>query len=131
MRLVFDVLNSRRECGRVAGMSVEEEAPLYRRIKRDLRAAIARNEYRSDTPFVTQRELCERYGVSTTTAVRALNELVMEGVLVRQRGRGTFVADNATSRPVGRDRTVACIIHGLEGPHNSAVVSGVETVCGE
>lgn len=112
-------------------MSVEEEAPLYRRIKRDLRATIARNEYRPDTPFITQRELCERYGVSTTTAVRALNELVMEGVLVRQRGRGTFVADDATSRPEGRDRTVACIIHGLQGPHNSAVVSGVETVCGE
>jgi GntR family transcriptional regulator of arabinose operon len=115
-------------------MSVDEEAPLYRRIKRELRAAIARDEYRPDVPFITQRELCERYGVSTTTAVRALNELVMEGVLVRHRGRGTFVAENIDSRPErpgSRDRTVACIIHGLEGPHNSAVVSGVESACGE
>jgi hypothetical protein len=33
--------------------------------------------------------------VSTTTAVRALGELVADGVVVRRRGRGTFVAERA------------------------------------
>ncbi|MEV5546498.1 GntR family transcriptional regulator [Streptomyces sp. NPDC052309] len=60
-----------------------------------LREMIARGEYRPDAPFTTQREICERFEVSMGTAVRALNELDQEGVLVRRRGRGTFVAEAA------------------------------------
>ncbi|MBD0420224.1 GntR family transcriptional regulator [Streptomyces sp. TRM S81-3] len=56
---------------------------------------IARGEYRPDAPFTTRREICERFEVSMGTAVRVLNELVQEGVLVRRRGRGTFVAEAA------------------------------------
>lgn len=120
------------ESGRVGSVSVGDEAatPLYRRIKQELREAIARSEYEPDVPFVTQRELCERYGVSTTTAVRALNELVQEGLLVRRRGRGTFVAERP-ARSAEHDRTIACIVHDLQGRHNSSVVSGVESVCAE
>ncbi|MCD5310680.1 LacI family DNA-binding transcriptional regulator [Kineosporia babensis] len=72
-------------------------------MKETLRQSIARGEYNPDTPFVTQREIVEQFGVSTTTAVRALSELVAEGVVVRKRGQGTFVAprppDLARARP--------------------------------
>ncbi|GAA4217015.1 GntR family transcriptional regulator [Actinocatenispora rupis] len=107
-------------------------APLYQRIKAELRAAVARGEYEPGSPFVTQRELCERYGVSTTTAVKALNDLVAEGLLVRRQGRGTFVADQPErTAGVAPVRAVACIVHGLPGAHVSNVVSGVESVCAE
>ncbi|HEY8457774.1 MAG TPA: GntR family transcriptional regulator [Actinopolymorphaceae bacterium] len=123
-------------------MSMDRDAPtpLYHRIKEELRAAIRRQEYTPGSPFITQREVCERYGVSTTTAIRALNDLVAEGVLVRRRGRGTFVTDqtetDATSRrpkPTSKSRvaTIGCIVHGLEGPHSTSVVSGVESMCTE
>lgn len=39
-----------------------------------------------------ERELCERFGVSRMTLRRAVDDLVHEGVLERQQGRGTFVA---------------------------------------
>jgi|SRR5882757_207348 len=107
-------------------------APLYEQIKHTLRAAIAAEEYDADRPFITEREVCARFGVSTTTAVRALNELVVEGVLFRRRGRGTFVADRrAEPRPgggAGPDRLVACIMHG-QGPHRSAILAGVQSAC--
>ncbi|MFJ2642525.1 MULTISPECIES: LacI family DNA-binding transcriptional regulator [unclassified Streptomyces] len=110
------------------------QEPLYRMVKRDLVADIDRGAYEADQPFISQREVCERFGVSSTTAVRALNELVTEGYLVRQRGRGTFVAERS-SPPAGtgagaRERTVACVMHG-QGPHQSAVLDGIESVCGE
>ncbi|GAA4202228.1 GntR family transcriptional regulator [Actinocatenispora rupis] len=107
-------------------------APLYQRIKAELRAAVGRGEYEPGSPFVTQRELCERYGVSTTTAVKALNDLVAEGLLVRRRGRGTFVAEQAErTAGSGAPSAVACIVHGLPGAHVSNLVSGVESVCSE
>lgn len=73
---------------------------LFAWVKQELLDSIVRGEFSPDEPFVTQREIVERFGVSTTTAVRALNELVADGVVVRRRGRGTFVAERATVRPV-------------------------------
>ncbi|MEU0565084.1 GntR family transcriptional regulator [Nonomuraea sp. NPDC005983] len=106
------------------------QEPLYQQVKRDLVAAISRGEYVPDEPFISQREVCERFGVSTTTAVRALNELVTEGYLVRQRGRGTFVAERQASPPAARERSIAYIMHG-HGPHNSDIIDGIESVCAE
>lgn len=107
----------------------DEQSPLYQQVKRDLVAAISRGEYDPDQPFVSQREICERYGVSTTTAVKALNELVTEGLLVRKRGRGTFVAERPAG-PAIRDRSIAYVMHG-HGPHNSDVMIGIESVSTE
>jgi GntR family transcriptional regulator len=39
-----------------------------------------------------ERELAEMWGVARMTLRRALDELVAEGLIVRQQGRGTFVA---------------------------------------
>jgi GntR family transcriptional regulator len=40
----------------------------------------------------SERTLCERFGVSRMTVRQAVDALVAEGVLVREQGRGTFVA---------------------------------------
>lgn len=113
-------------------MMQHPNAPLYQQVKRILVGAISRGEYEPDQPFVTQREVCERYGVSTTTAVRALNELVADGILVRRRGKGTFVADRS-GRPAtdAGGPAIACVVQGLSGPHVWQIVRGVESVCAQ
>lgn len=45
------------------------------------------------SPIPSERELCALFGVSRTTVRTAVGRLVAEGVLQRDRGRGTFVAD--------------------------------------
>jgi GntR family transcriptional regulator len=40
----------------------------------------------------SERALCERFGVSRMTVRQAVDALVGEGILVREQGRGTFVA---------------------------------------
>ncbi len=114
--------------------------PLYEQVKRELLAAIASGEYSPGVPFVTQREICERFGVSHATAVRALNDLAAEGHVVRRRGQGTFVAERVErveragqggrTGPGRRDRQVACVLQ-TPGPHVSAVLAGAEAVCAE
>ncbi|MEQ7008123.1 GntR family transcriptional regulator [Actinopolymorpha sp. B17G11] len=77
-------------------MTVERGAgriPLYEQVTQALAEDLSNNTYTPGGRFLTEREVCERFGVSTTTAVRALNALVGDGLLVRRQGSGTFVAD--------------------------------------
>lgn len=43
------------------------------------------------------RELCELYGVSHTTVLKALQELIREGVLIAKPGMGTFINSKAST----------------------------------
>jgi DNA-binding LacI/PurR family transcriptional regulator len=109
---------------------------LFAWVKSALRDAISRGEYSPDQAFITQREIVERFGVSTTTAVRALNDLVAEGLVVRHRGRGTFVAERPqeTAR-AGRSgtsaglRTVAFVSPNAVDAHQIAVQTGIGSEC--
>lgn len=108
--------------------------PKYQRIKDELRAEVARDEFEAGAPFITQNQLRERFQVSSTTAVRALNDLVAEGLLVRRRGLGTFVAApggraDGSAAPQ-RSGVIACIISG-QGPHQTDVLRGIESSCAE
>jgi GntR family transcriptional regulator of arabinose operon len=103
------------------------DEPLYQRVKRELVAVIESGEFPPDVPFVTQRRICEQFGVSHATAVRALNDLVAEGYVIRRRGQGTFVAPR---RPPAGDGSVACVLQ-FHGPHVSGLLAGIESVCDE
>lgn len=111
-----------------------DKGPAYQRIKDVLRAEIATGQHQAGSAFITQKALCRRFSVSTTTAVRVLNELAAEGLLIRRPGRGTFIPDVPVSgpRPTEDSRvTVACILHGLGASYVPDVLRGVQVVCGE
>ncbi|MBX6342257.1 MAG: GntR family transcriptional regulator [Thermomicrobiaceae bacterium] len=77
--------------GRAAG-----EAPLYQQIAATLRREIAGGVFRHGQRLPSEDALCARFGVSRITVRAALDQLADEGLVWRQRGKGTFVAE----RPV-------------------------------
>ncbi len=72
-----------------------KKQPLYDQLV-DILSEKIEKEYRPGDLLPSERELSERYGLSRTTVRLALQELEKLGMVVRQHGRGTFVADRST-----------------------------------
>ena len=71
-------------------------APIYLKIKERLMEDI--RDKSVSTPIDSERELAVKFDVSRMTVRRAVNELVAEGNLYRNKNRGTFVSDQALHR---------------------------------
>ncbi len=72
--------------------------PLWAQVEVDLRRRIDSGEFTERFP--TDEELVDSYGVSRHTAREAVRRLVAEGVVVRERGRGTVLADGHVEQPL-------------------------------
>ena len=69
----------------------EKSKNLYVQLYEILRKKIDSNEWTVDTQIPTEEELCKTYEVSKATVRPAILELVRQGYLTRQQGKGTFV----------------------------------------
>jgi GntR family transcriptional regulator len=71
----------------------KSKLPLYHQIYETLRKQILRGEkWKPGDMIPPESELVEHYGVSVITIRQALDKLSTQGLIYRQRGRGTFVA---------------------------------------
>jgi GntR family transcriptional regulator len=67
--------------------------PLYYQLKQVLRQQISAGHLAPHSAIPSEPELVARYRVSRATVRQALTELVHEGLLYRQHGKGTFVCE--------------------------------------
>ena len=74
---------------------VDHKSPLpyYVQVKEALREQILHGDWKVGDQLPGEGELCEVFEVSRTVIRQALKELVYEGLIVRQKGKGTFVAE--------------------------------------
>jgi GntR family transcriptional regulator len=77
--------------GAAPGRRRGAQLPLYQQICLVLQNKIMEREYREGEFLPGEREIEQMFAVSRITAVRALNELALRGLAVRERGRGTRV----------------------------------------
>ena len=66
--------------------------PKYQIIENDLIRLIENGTFGNGDRIYSEAEISKKYGVSSITAVRALHDLVSQGYLVREQGKGTFVS---------------------------------------
>lgn len=76
------------------------KVPKYQLIQNDLRQQIISGKFENGDKFYTESELTKLYNVSSITVIRAVNELVKDGYLIRQQGKGTFVSRSRKGRLV-------------------------------
>ncbi len=67
--------------------------PNYYRLENHLRERIQSGALKPGGPIPPESQLCQQFAVSRTTVRQALSRLVFEGLVVRHRGRGSFVAE--------------------------------------
>lgn len=72
-------------------LSKSAEEPLYRQLYRRLRNRIEAGEFGVGGAIPPESSLMRAYGVSRITVRSALDQLVRDGLIERQRGRGSFV----------------------------------------
>lgn len=69
----------------------ENPQKLYLQLYEILRGKIDEGEWAVDSQIPTEEDLCKTYEVSKATVRLAVSELVRQGYLRRQQGKGTFV----------------------------------------
>ena len=72
--------------------------PLYKEVKIRLTRGLAAGEWKAGEALPSEARLAARFDVSIGTIRKAVDELVAERILLRQQGRGTFVATHTEDR---------------------------------
>ena len=72
--------------------------PLYRQIKSLITDSLVSGEWRPGDLIPSEIELATRFSVSQGTVRKAVSELAHQNLLVRQQGKGTFVASHSEER---------------------------------
>jgi len=75
-----------------------DDLPLYKKIKLEITRTLSSGKLEPDAALPTEEQFSAQYGVSIGTIRRAMSELVAERVLIRQQGRGTFLAPHSPER---------------------------------
>lgn len=78
---------------RVTPLDPTADRPLYRQLEIALDAKISSGEWGPGARVPSEPELCRAYQVSRITVRQALASLQRRGLVVRGRGKGTFVRD--------------------------------------
>lgn len=66
--------------------------PFYIQLREILEARIAQGEWQPGDRLPSEQELCDRYQVSRTVVRQTLLEMESKGLIVKRRGKGSFVA---------------------------------------
>ncbi|WP_100010400.1 GntR family transcriptional regulator [Lentibacillus sediminis] len=67
--------------------------PIYYQLAEEIKQLIRSGELAPGDLLPSEREYAEKYNISRMTVRQAINNLVTEGLIYRQKGRGTFIAD--------------------------------------
>jgi GntR family transcriptional regulator len=73
----------------------DKAIPLYYQLETVLRKKILSGDFVPDTPMPSEDALAVEYKVSRITVRQALASLEQDGLVLRQRGKGTFVSETA------------------------------------
>lgn len=101
------------------------DKPKYQVLKEKIIDYIRDNDLKYNDPINSEMELMEMFDVSRHTVRRAIADLVNEGWLYKQQGKGTFV-DNPEGMKSGQGKTVGVITTYINDYIFPEIISGIE-----
>jgi DNA-binding LacI/PurR family transcriptional regulator len=109
---------------------MENYTPLYLRIYTALKQRIEAGEWNYGAMFPAENELCEIYGVSRGTIRQVLAGLEKDGLVRRERGRGTFIAWSALKKQDSgfNRKSISLIVPYLRDSYVPSILLGLESV---
>lgn len=111
---------------------MNSQSPKYMRLKEEIVSWIAGGRYRPGDKLPSENELSEQFGLSRQTVRQSIGELVQEGWLSREQGKGTFVARLSGERKnAGGGKTVGLITTYISDYIFPSIVRGVESALKE
>ncbi|MGE5528470.1 MAG: GntR family transcriptional regulator [Patescibacteria group bacterium] len=104
--------------------------PKYTKIKEALMDGLRSGRYPVGGVIPTETELMQQFGASRFTVRQALTELVNEGWLRREQGRGTFFCPTP-ARDQGERRTIALLSPAINTYIFPEIVRGIDEIAQE
>ena len=96
--------------------------PYYQQLYEILRRKIARKDWKPGDMIPPESELTEMYQVSRSTVRQVLDMLVNDGLIYRERGRGTFIA------PLTLEQSMVRIVSFTEDMHQRGFEPGTQVL---
>ncbi len=103
--------------------------PLYRVIYKDFKSQIEGGKLKPRDKLPTENDISNTYNVSRITAIRALKELELKGLINRVKGSGSYVNENGTSIQSGVP--IVSLVIPFGGDFSMQYLQGVEEVVRE
>jgi GntR family transcriptional regulator len=91
------------ELDSVEAIQKDSPLPLYFQLKELLRQEIESGHWQPGQRIPSEAELCQAFDISRSVVRQALRELEYQGLLYRERGKGTFVAQPKISESLMQD----------------------------
>jgi len=96
--------------------------PKYRQLKEILREEINKRKLRPGDRIPSEERIAEKYGVSLGTVRQAMAELANEGLIYKEQGRGTFVAEKKR----GKTFTIGLLLTDIGNPFFSQIARSIQ-----
>ncbi len=104
------------------------QSPKYLQLKEEILSWIAGGRFRPGDKLPSENELAEQFSLSRQTVRQSIGELVQEGWLAREQGKGTFVSrQSAERRSSTGNRTVGVITTSISDYIFPSIVRGIES----
>ena len=110
----------------VSRFIMEKNLPKYAILANAIREQIASGAFQAGDRLASENELSEKYGFSRQTVRQALGTLEREGILVRRRGSGTYIARGISSS--AKSGTIGVITTYISDYIFPVITRGIEEV---
>ncbi|MFB5675411.1 GntR family transcriptional regulator [Paenibacillus terreus] len=103
---------------------------LYEQVYQALKQDIVSGKYKAGDRVPSEKELSEDFRVSRITSKKALEKLVEDGTVYRQRGKGTFVSGDQSGKRIVEDNErkplFGLIVTAFDDTYGTKLISSIE-----